>query len=150
MANLGTTFDPSTVDDQNNQFDPLPAGIYNVVIDDSELKPTKAGTGHYLQLTYRVVGGKYGGRLVWDRLNIDNPNATAQEIAFRSLSAICKATGHNGAISDSAVLHGKTMAVKLTVRDDPNYGASNEVKAYSAATQPPAQKPAAAAPPWAA
>ncbi len=47
------------------KFDPIPAGRYQAIITDSEQKPTKAGTGHYLQLTFQIQEGTYKGRILW-------------------------------------------------------------------------------------
>ena len=55
-------------------FEPIPAGKYLAVITDSEMKPTKSGNGSYLELTFQVIEGEYKNRLLWARLNLDNPN----------------------------------------------------------------------------
>ena len=72
MANLNG-FDANTVDPASD-FEPLPAGKYLAVITASEMKPTKSGNGHYLELTFQVIDGPYKGRMLWSRLNLDNPN----------------------------------------------------------------------------
>lgn len=113
-----------------DSFDPLPAGWYPVIISDSEEKPTRAGTGSYLQLELTVIEGEYEGRRVWDRLNLKNPNQTAVEIAQRALSAICRAVG-NMTPGDSTALHDVPFEVKLSVKPAKGeYEASNEVKGY--------------------
>ena len=89
MADL-RGFDANQVE-PSADFEPIPAGKYEAVITESEMKPTKAGTGHYLQLTFQVVEGEFKNRLLWARLNLDNPNATAVQIARAELSAICRA-----------------------------------------------------------
>jgi hypothetical protein len=71
MASLN--FDASAVEPQQS-FDALPVGRYEVIITDSEMKDTKAGTGQYLQLTFSVTGGQHDGRKLWSRLNLVNPN----------------------------------------------------------------------------
>jgi hypothetical protein len=114
---------------QPNQFDVLPAGEYEVVITDSKLKPTSNGAGEYLELVLQVLSGDYQNRKVWDRLNIKNPSAKAQEIARGTLSAICRAVGVMTP-HDSSELHGKPLLVKLVVKSDPEFGDKNEVKAY--------------------
>ena len=137
-------------------FDPVPAGDYPVVVTDSEMKPTKAGTGHYLQLTLQVIDGQAKGRLIWYRLNIQNPNATAQEIGLRQLSALCHAVGKLQ-VQDSTELHGIPFVARVIVREDPNYGPSNEVKSVKGFNQQPAPQPtqqpapqpaATTTPPW--
>jgi len=129
-------------------FDPIPAGDYPVIITDSELKQTKAGTGHYLQCTLQVIDGPFANRLLWHRLNIQNPNKTAEDIGQRQLSALCRAVGKMQ-VADSAELHGIPFIARVVVKADDYYGNSNEVKsvkAMQAAGQPQAQ-PAFQAPP---
>lgn len=124
-------FNAAEVEPQNS-FDPLPAGWYPVAITDSEFKPTKKNDGQYLQLEYTVLEGEYEGRRVWDRLNLDNPNQTAVEIAQRSLSAICRAVGVMTP-TDSTELHDRPFEVKLSVKPAKGeYEPSNEVKGYRA------------------
>lgn len=150
-----------------DSFDPLPAGWYPVIISESEFKPTRKNDGQYLQLELTVIEGDHEGRKVWDRLNLDNPNQTAVEIAQRALSAICRAVGVM-APNDSAELHDRPFEVKLSVRPaKDSYEAANEVKGYrsiggegSQPSAPPSSrtaKPAAnrtatagaaATPPW--
>ena len=74
-----------------DQFEPVPAGKYLAAIVESEMKPTKSGNGHFLELTFEVGEGPYKGRKLWARLNLDNPNPQAVQIARGELSAICRA-----------------------------------------------------------
>lgn len=109
----------------------LPSNWYDVAITESKLKPTKAGTGHYLQLTMKVASGEFSGRNLYARLNIDNPNPVAVEIAQSELSAICWVT--NPDAQDSQQMHGipfKVMAKKAE-RDDKPGSYSNEITEYA-------------------
>lgn len=132
------------------EFDPLPAGKYLTVITDSEYKPTKSGSGHYLQLAFQVIEGPYKGRFIWSRLNLDNANATAVQIARAELSALCRAVGVMTP-RDSVELHNLPLVitVKCKKRDDTDE-ITNEIKGYAkkeaAAGQP--QQAAASTPPW--
>lgn len=129
MAQLN--FDANTVD-PNQAYDPVPAGWYNVQVTDSEMKPTSNGAGAYLQLEMTVLDGEFKGRKLFDRLNLQNQNPVAVEIAYKTLSAICHATGVIQ-VQDSGQLHGIPMEAKVTVRAaDGQYDASNEVKGYRA------------------
>jgi hypothetical protein len=91
MADL-RGFDANQVE-PSTDFDPIPAGKYLAIITESEMRPNKAGTGHFLQLTFQIMEGPFKNRLLWARLNLDNPNATAVQIARAELSAICRAGG---------------------------------------------------------
>lgn len=143
-------FDATTVEPSTVSFDALPAGEYLAVITESVEKPTKAGTGSYLQLNLQVVDGPHKNRMLFDRLNLNNPNPTAVNIARETLSSICRAVGVMQP-GDSAELHNRPMRVRVSVRNDPEYGTSNEIKGYMPASttpltqapQAPAQQPAA-------
>lgn len=115
-------------------FEPLPAGKYRAHITESEVKPTKKGDGgKYLQLTWEILDeGPYKGRKVFDRLNIQNSNATAQEIAQRQLSAICHCTGQMK-LKSSAQLHHIPVVLTLKVKQDVGYEPRNEIGKYEAA-----------------
>lgn len=126
MANLNG-FDANQ--HEPTAFDALPAGDYDVVIIASEMKPTKSGTGSYLQLTLQVLGGQYQNRKLFDRLNLDNPNATAVTIAKGTLSAICRAVGVLTP-KDSAELHNKPLKATVRVTKDGEGNPSNEIKGY--------------------
>ena len=134
-------------------YEPLPAGWYKAVFTASEEKPTKAQTGSYLQLSAEVIEGEHQGRKLIERLNLNNPNSTAVEIAQRTLSSICRAIGVMTP-RQSSDLHDKPFMVKLAVKPgDGAYGPSNEIKEYAetgAATSgaAPAPTTGAATPPW--
>ena len=123
-------FDANTVDPQES-LEPIPAGWYKCAITASEEKPTKAMTGSYLQLEIQVIEGEYQGRKVFDRLNLNNPNQTAVEIAQRTLSSICRAVGVMMP-RESSELHDKPLMVQVSVKPaDGTYNASNEVEEYA-------------------
>ena len=92
MAKLNDTFDASQVDPAKPN-EPLPPGDYPVQIIQSEMRVTKAGTGQYLWLEMEILDGEAKGRKLWDRLNLVNASDQARQIAERTLSAICHATG---------------------------------------------------------
>jgi len=134
-------------------FDPLPAGKYLAAITASEMKPTKAGNGSYLQLEFTVLDGPCKGRKVWDRLCINHPNDLTQKIARGNLSAICRAIGVMQP-RDSVELHNLPLVVtvKCKKRDDTGE-VTNEVKGYakreSAVGQPQQAPVHDQTPPWA-
>ncbi len=93
-------------------FDPIPAGKYLAVITESGMKATKSGVGNFLELTFQVLEGEFKGRLLWARLNLDNPNATTVKIARAELSAICRAIGVM-APKDSVELHNLPLVITV-------------------------------------
>lgn len=162
MANL-QGFDANQVEPADD-LEPIPVGKYVAVITDSEMKPTKSGTGNYLQLTFQIVEGEFANRLLWVRLNLDNPNATAVDIARRELSSICRSVGVL-VPTDSAELHNLPCVIHVRVKRRNDTGElQNEIKGYSArdakaaltaaSETPPGvatsvqDAPAAETPPW--
>ena len=123
-------------------LDPIPAGKYPAVITESEMKPNQAGTGSYLQLTFQIIDGPFNNRVLWARLNLDNPNATAVKIARAELSAVCRAVGVL-APNDSAELHNLPLVIHVRCKKRSDTGEiGNEIRGYSKKEQPAA--PAAA------
>jgi len=172
MAFLGEPF-IITREEPAQPRDNLPPGNYPAQVIESTMKETAKG-GTMLQLTMEVIDGPSKGRRIWDNLNIRNSNPTAQEIALRTLSAICLAVGKQH-ISDSEEIHFIPMTVTVAVEIDnrdkdlppEEQRKRNTVRGYAAANgpgpvakapssftsrqapRPPEAKPAAAGvPPW--
>lgn len=124
---------------QPTSFDVIPAGEYRACIVDSMVQATKTGTGKFLNLEISILSGPHAGRKVFDRLNIWNPSPKAVEIAKATLSAICRAVGVLTP-KDSQELHNRPLIIKLGVRNDPQFGDSNEVKAYKRANVDPTEE----------
>ncbi len=146
MANLGN-FDASTVD-PTRPIDLLPPGKYVVQIVASEMRVTKDGMGQYLWLELDVLEGECQGRKLFDRLNLVNNNPQTVELAQRTLSAICHATGRMQ-VQDSEELHLIPMLADVKVQPPKNgYGESNSVRyaALDGSAPAPVTRPAAAAP----
>ena len=102
---------------EENTFDCLPADTYTVVLDSSEWKPTKDAQTEYLSLSWKVIDGKYNGRLIFEVLNLKNKGPKAAEtikIAQTSLSAIGLACGVS-VIKDTAQLHGIPISLKVGI-----------------------------------
>ena len=96
-----------------------------------------------------MLEGPLAGRKLFDRLNLVNASAQTVEIAQRTLSAICHATGRLQ-VQDSAELHLIPMIADVTVKPPKNgYGESNKVH-YLPLERGAARAAAAAAAPAAA
>ena len=143
MAKLGGTFDATGVE-PNAPLEALPPGDYTAQIVQSEMRVTKAGTGQMLWLDMEVLEGPCRSRHVYDQLNLVNPNPTAEEIAQRTLSAICHAVGKLQ-VGDSEELHFLPMLIRVAVQPN-GYNAVKGYKAIQRATQAPAPAAATAGP----
>lgn len=130
-------------------FEVLPKGDYLAVITDSEMKPTKAGDGEYLQLSFQVLEGDYRGQILWDRLNIKNKNETATKIANSCLTSICLAVGVP-APKKSEELHNKPLIIKVSVeeRNDRPGEHRNVIKGYLPTGSKSEEVANVSKPPW--
>lgn len=139
-------FNAAQVQPDTGRPDPVPADWYNAMMVASEMKPTKDQSGAYLEAQCKIVDGPYAGRVIYDRMNLQNANATAVEIGYKRLSAYCHATGVIQ-VQDSAQLHNIPFRMKVKLKPaDGQYEASNEVSAIKNLQDPSAYPQGAAAP----
>ena len=103
-------FDARQVEPSTGGFRVYPAGRYPLVITKSDPKPTKNSTpenpASFIELELTIMDGPHKGGILYDRLNLQNSNPQAVDIAHRQLSAYCHVTGQF-VIQDTAQLHGK-------------------------------------------
>lgn len=162
MAFLDTPFDVNELPQSDSNYDLIPAGWYNAIINKAEVKSTKAGTGQYIAIRYDITGPTHQGRVVFSQLNIKNPNPKAEEIGRMDLGNVMRSIGL-ARVTDTDQLIGGNLQIKVAIKEaDGQYEASNQVKGYKAinGSQPPmpaaqataqaTPTPAASsAPPWA-
>ncbi len=126
MARFDTSFDATSVE-PTTPYELLPAGKYRAQIVESEMRVTRNGMGQFLWLMLDILDGEHKGRKIFDQLNLVNPNPTTVEIAQRTLSAICHATGKMH-VSDSEELHLIPMTIQVKIKPPKNgYGESNAI-----------------------
>jgi hypothetical protein len=150
MADL-TGFDANSVPPLPER-EPLPEGTYVVVIVESEMRPTKSGSGSFLELKMSVLEGPCQGRPLWARFNLQNPNPTAVQIAQAELGSLCRAVGILQP-RDSSELHNLPLVVSVKCRRRADDGSiTNEIRGYSPRATPGAHTPQApvtpTTPPW--
>jgi len=110
-------------------FTPLPAGEYDVIITESELKTTKDLSGKYLSLKLQVLSGQYQNRNLFDNINLVNNSAACVAIGKGTLSSICRAVNVLTP-NDSTELHNKPMRAVVKIGKDQNQNPNNDVKGY--------------------
>ncbi len=108
-------------------YDVLPEGRYLVHIVASEMQVTRSGTGEYLYLKFEVLEGAHAGRLLIDRLNLNNPSPRAVDIATRTLGSICRAV-RILSISEFNQLHLIPLIAEVRVHPPKkDYGPTNKM-----------------------
>ena len=159
MARFDTSFDATSVE-PTTAYELLPAGKYRAQIVESEMRVTKNGMGQFLWLMLDIIEGQYQGRKLFDQLNLVNSNPQTVEIAQRTLSAICHATGKLQ-VNDSVDLHLVPMTIQVGVKPPKDgYSEKNTIRylvpekttpaapAYQAAPTASQTSAAPAAAPW--
>lgn len=135
MSIEGWNAEEHSVEPENN-YDPIPAGTYTAVMIDGQWKT--AASGHeYLNWTWKIQGGEYDGRLVWQRVQLKNPN-TAQ-YAQMDLTAASKATGVTSVPAGDKIgecFHHIPVAIKVKLKPDNNGEMRNEIDGFGKGIMP--------------
>lgn len=155
-------FDASKVAPQERPG-PIPAGVYNARIVESEVKALGSGNGEGIRLTWEVLDGPCANRKVFQRINYRHTNPVAERIGQSQLSAVCHATGVIQ-LQDTQQLHNRPCRIRVKIKKDQTgqYDDQNEISGVEGmgAAQPgmpapaaptqvaPAANPASAMPPW--
>lgn len=87
----------------------VPSGDYVVVCVNGEEKPNSKRNGHFIQLDFEIQEGEHAGEKLIDRINHDNPNETARNIAFATLKKLGLAIGKKEPMADTSELLGKRI-----------------------------------------
>jgi len=131
----------------DNELTVVPAGWYTATIAEAEVKTSKRGDGQYLSIRYTVLGPTHQGRSVYGNITLHNASEAATRIGRAQLKELMRAISL-AQLSDTDQLVGATLQIRVTVRDDPQYGQSNEVKGWKpAGTQSPVSLSVAFPPP---
>jgi hypothetical protein len=134
MSGIQLNFNAANVE-PNSPRELYEAGKYAATLVNAEMKPTKSGDGQMLVLQFQFLDGAYAGKKITDRLNLANPNPQAVEIAYRTLSALCRSVNVLRDDLNTNMLMGIPLAITVKVRpggnrDGKDYDASNEIDGY--------------------
>ena len=113
-------------DENRGDFKPLPDGEYTIIVDKMDVHPTSTG-GVGLKTTYQVVDGNYKGRLIFDFINVENKNPTAEAIGRRRVAEISYAVGFADVADDTDLLLFKPFSVAVGSKKE-TYQGQEQVK----------------------
>lgn len=107
-------------------YTPIPEGVYNLLIEKSELVKSKANND-MIKLTFVVEDGDFENRKLFTNLNIAHANPQVVEIAKKQLHALLILCGLKQ-IEDAADLMGQSLKTKVKVKKRTDTGEmQNEV-----------------------
>jgi hypothetical protein len=117
-----------------NKRTPLPPNEYRFQFESFTNKPTKAGTGRYIEVCMSVVEGQHEGRLCWDVFNYENPSAAAVDIGIGEMRQFLTAVARdpNAGISISGDVFRSLLGQEFVakIRIDPDRPEANDVVEY--------------------
>jgi hypothetical protein len=117
-------------------FDPLPAGWYNVRVENAEEVTASTGTPG-IKMELAVTDGPYTGRKIWDRMWISEAGAG---FIVQKLQAMNYPIPQGEFDLDAIELIGRRCAVKVEPRtytkSDGTQGTADDVKAYDKVAGP--------------
>lgn len=125
MANLNGQYDPDA--GVPGTFEVFAAGPQPMEFTETDIIPTKAGTGKLLKYKLRITQGDLEDRLVFGQMNLQNPNPIATKIGQEEFRAAREVTGVLEP-EDTQDLHFKEFIgfVKITPAKG-DYDAKNEI-----------------------
>ena len=120
----------------------VPAGPYNVQVVKSSVEDTKARAegkkqgqnikGSLLKLQFKIIDGKFKGRVIFAQYNVDNENQQAVEISRKQMKTLCDAIGKPNGVQDSNEMHNIPLTVKVGIKPASGvYAEQNEIKFYA-------------------
>lgn len=108
-----------------SEFTPIPAGTYMAVVNKATLD-TK-DSGRYINVSYKITGPQYAGRIVFQKIYIEAKNETLFEIGQKNLRDLMEACCLSS-LSDTDQLLNKTVQIRVKIREaNGDYAASNDV-----------------------
>ena len=148
MTNTGNLVDilmddADLPEEKERNFDPVPVGEYACVVTKCKLGENSKKNGSVISMEYQIIDGEFENRLVWDYLNVLNPNPKAQEIGNRRVRDLSKAMGKDLLDTDDFINEIVTLSLGISPETE-KYKASNTVKYIKKYVKGAVQAPAAA------
>lgn len=85
-------FNTSEYEDVNLDYEVIPEGDYEMMLEESELKETSTG-GMLISAQFQILGPSHAGRKVWTNFNIENRSEKAQKIGRAQVAMLMRACG---------------------------------------------------------
>ena len=109
------------------EFQPIPDGVYPVLVEKITIKDTADGTGRRANVQLKVTDGDHKGRVVFDGMNLHNKNRDAQRMGRDQVVSLLTAAGIKGERNLSKLVQREVLAKIKTKPAQNGYEASNQV-----------------------
>ena len=116
-------------EDKESSFQPIPAGVYNLIVTDAEETVTK-NMDKRVKLTFTVSEGEYQGRKIFEGYQLTG-NQKAVEIGRGQLKALWKCAGHSEFVIQSVdQFLNLEIAASVKIKSDETYGDKNTISSF--------------------
>lgn len=112
MAEMNYQGNPN---DTSMGFPILAAGQYLAAVTNSDVRPTKSGTGKYVSLEWTVLDGQNRNQKIFEIINFQNQNQQCQAIGRKTLNNVLAAFGITD-LSDTSQLHNTPILLTIGVK----------------------------------
>jgi hypothetical protein len=131
MAELDLNTAWEDIEDQPD-FGLVPTAKYVLEIVNSDIKPTKAEDGRYINFEIKICDGEYVNRRIFEMVHIENTSEKAVARGLSTLKKICAAVGMPGKLPrDTEQLHGiQFLGLVGIKKGDGNYEDKNCIKTW--------------------
>lgn len=129
---------------ESGDYSPIPEGEYQLMCEEAEEKKTKAGTGSYIKVKFRVLGPTNANRVIFQNFNIHNPSSKAEEIGRKQLAGWARACGRPNAADTDELINLPFSAEVGIEPGSGDYGPQNTIKNFKSGNSAPAPKSAPA------
>lgn len=153
LADLYENYDPDSIDTstRGERPAPMPDGDYLMQAIEAELTEKNGNVG--LKLTFDVIEGEYEGRKVWEYMNIQHSNPTAQRLGQQAYTELWRdALRIKLPKSTEELLFKPLIGRVVTQPAKGEYAASNKIAKFlpaggvsASVSRPAASRPAAPA-----
>lgn len=128
-----------TDDKEATGFEPIPAGVYNLIVVGAEDTLTKNGDKR-LKLVFSVADGDYAGRKIFEGYNLSG-NPKAVEISRSMIKRLMKCAGKESfVLKDPTDLLNTEVAASVKVQPGKDgYDPKNTVSSFKPKVAPEAQ-----------
>lgn len=123
-------FDPNDYKEEANRFTPVPKGEYKLKAVESEEFDTRAGDGTYIKVKFKIVDGKYDGRVIFNNFNTNNPSDDAQRIGRGQIYAWRVACGKPDADDTDQLIEVPFFGYVDIEPGKPGYSDQNRIRRF--------------------
>jgi hypothetical protein len=115
--------------DKESSFDPIPAGVYNVVVTSVEDKLTK-NNDKRLAMVFTVMDGEHEGRRIYEGFNLTGSEKAVQ-ISRGQLKSLLKCAGKSFDLKGPEEFMGIEVAASVKIQPAKDgYDAQNKISTF--------------------